>query len=786
MKDDVDHSRERWLKQEQLRANLTGLGLNHEGHAIRRKYRGQLKRQLDADRRQRRNMEIWRALKDAGLVGIDIRTDQFVDRLLGMGLTAAADERVGVDDDGIKKLRGQALWLGQHLGLSRSQRVLEFKVGAWAIDQLRTLPVFALDEDRVLTLRLTTGLYEWLKSVVEDGVRSNAFFFPSAEPPEPWTQVSKGGLSPSNDWARVSLISGHRRYAEDAVRNAIARGKMQPVLDAINSLAGTAFTINKRVLDFMRRREEPRIQELIAKADALAREHELRERDGLKVKWSERKELANLRADLSVWTLDMAAAEILTGRERFYVPLQIDFRGRINPIPFFNFTRSDPIRALFLFDRDEPIGEEGLRYLKSHVAGCADGNRWSTIERPGNLDFAGRVAWTEDNRGTLLKVGKAVFHGDGPAQWEWVLETIGDPYQFVAACLELAQADEEPSFKTRLPIVFVATCSGLQHICAMMRAEEGRHVNLVPSNELSDFYSLVGAAVYRKAYDKIPEYLRGVEHKPDGTIVSKFNQIPDEELGLLRLFKDGNPFDRKIIKRPGMTYGYGSRPGGWQKTKRGRYRPKGMTEQIVEVLKEREQSPKDAHKLAKAAYDVIEEMMPAAKTLRNFLEKIAKLYTKHNKVVMHWETLLPVRNAYYEPIIETIPVKIDGKRRRTNLVTGDTDDIDSTANTSVTANFIHSSDACHLHMVANATAKEAIPSVTIHDCWGFLAPHAKRGNERLREQFVQLHEGYNWLEQILDSAKRDLPKAVHDKLPKLPARGSLNLAGVLKSFFAFK
>jgi len=179
-------------------------------------------------------------------------------------------------------------------------------------------------------------------------------------------------------------------------------------------------------------------------------------------------------------------------------------------------------------------------------------------------------------------------------------------------------------------------------------------------------------------------------------------------------------------------------------------------------------------------------MMPAAKTLRNFLEKIAKLYTKHNKVVMHWETLLPVRNAYYEPIIETIPVKIDGKRRRTNLVTGDTDDIDSTANTSVTANFIHSSDACHLHMVANATAKEAIPSVTIHDCWGFLAPHAKRGNERLREQFVQLHEGYNWLEQILDSAKRDLPKAVHDKLPKLPARGSLNLAGVLKSFFAFK
>ena len=131
--------------------------------------------------------------------------------------------------------------------------------------------------------------------------------------------------------------------------------------------------------------------------------------------------------------------------------------------------------------------------------------------------------------------------------------------------------------------MFDATCSGLQHMCAMMRAEEGRYVNLVPSNELSDFYSLVGVIVYRRAYDKIPRHLRTVEevHRADGTVVYNLAKIPDEELGLLRFFKDGNPFDRKIIKRPGMTYGYGSRSGGWKKTKSGRYCPKGMTAQIV-------------------------------------------------------------------------------------------------------------------------------------------------------------------------------------------------------------
>jgi DNA-directed RNA polymerase, mitochondrial len=504
MKDDFEHSRGRWLDQEDLLAKLTGWGTTRQGHAIRRQYRDQLESIIAADRRDPRNRDLRRALRH----GLN------VDHLLAMGITAAAGAGIGVNDDGIKNFRDQAIWLGQHLGLKRSQRDLEYKVGAWAINLLNELDVFDRNQDRVLTLPLTPSLDQWLNAVVEEGIRNNAFFFPCAAPPEPWTQVKKGGLSPSNDWARPSLIGGDRRYAENAVRNAITRGKMQPVLDALNYLAGTAFRINKPLLAFIQRRQEPRIKELIARADALAREHELRERDGLKVKWSERKELANLRADLSVWALDMAAAEILTGREPFYVPLQIDFRGRINPLPFFNFTRQDYVRSLFLFDRDEPIGEEGLRYLKSHVAGCADGNKWSTIERPGNLDFDGRVTWTEDNRGTLLKVGNAVLHGDDPAQWEWVLETIGDPYQFVAACLELAQAAEDPSFKTRLPLVFDATCSGLQHICAIMRAEEGRYVNLLPSSELSDFYSLVGAVVYRRAYDKIPEHLRGVEHKP--------------------------------------------------------------------------------------------------------------------------------------------------------------------------------------------------------------------------------------------------------------------------------
>ena len=101
------------------------------------------------------------------------------------------------------------------------------------------------------------------------------------------------------------------------------------------------------MLDFMLRREESRIQKLAADVAELERERELR-----KLKWPERQRLANLRAELSIWSLDTAVANAVG---RFHLPLQMDFRGRINPLPFFNFTREDRVRALFLLPMASPL-----------------------------------------------------------------------------------------------------------------------------------------------------------------------------------------------------------------------------------------------------------------------------------------------------------------------------------------------------------------------------------------------------------------------------------------------
>src|SRR5262245_30093091 len=175
---------------------------------------------------------------------------------------------------------------------------------------------------------------------------------------------------------------------------------MQPVLDAINLLQRVAFTINQPVLDF------------------ILKNYKTPAPDGLKPPvWQQKKfqEWQEATAARVMFHRDMVTAEAMACVERFWVPLNIDFRGRVYGIPHFNFQRDDHIRALFLFADGAPIGEDGLKWLKAHVARTAKGNKWSDVKKPGKFDFDGRVAWTDANLPTLRRIGEAVLNGDDPA-----------------------------------------------------------------------------------------------------------------------------------------------------------------------------------------------------------------------------------------------------------------------------------------------------------------------------------------------------------------------------------
>jgi DNA-directed RNA polymerase len=115
-------------------------------------------------------------------------------------------------------------------------------------------------------------------------------------------------------------------------------------------------------------------------------------------------------------------------------------------------------------------------------------------------------------------------------------------------------------------------------------------------------------------------------------------------------------------------------------------------------------------------------------------------------------------------------------------VVGDKDGIKKgKAANAITANFVHSIDAAHLQLVALAAAKEGINMVSVHDCFGTIAPHAGRLNEIICDQFISLHKRHNWLSNIWTSAKRD-----GIKLPPFSNIGTHDIEQVRKSFSAYR
>jgi DNA-directed RNA polymerase len=501
---------------------------------------------------------------------------------------------------------------------------------------------------------------------------------------------------------------------------------MNQVLYALNILQAVPFKINRPVLDYVVTYMRP------GDAD----------------QETNKREQQQATSRLQSWQTDMAVAETLAGWDRFFVPLHLDFRGRMIGVPYFSLYREDTIRSLFLFADGQPmeVTSRDQLWLRAHVANKADGNSWSDVPKPSRGNWNNRIKWTSKNYATLLAIGEAVLSGK---QSPVVLPTK-EPVAFLAACVELAQMKRSHpgTFVTHLPIMLDATQSGLQHLSAMTRADEAGLVNLIPGRDPEDFYLTVAAAVWNK-HPHLREYMIG-------------------------------PDDREIVKQPGMTYFYGSKAGGWSNKK-----PVGMTEQVVEILRERGHSAKGAHKFAAAIYKEITGMMPKARQALDFMQSLARLCAKHGKS-LRWTTALgfPVVNHYYKPDIKTVSVSAGGRRRKVNLIVGETDEINAVrAANSAAANFVHSCDATLLQMVAIAAHKQGIALAPVHDCFGTVAPDAQAMLDIIREQKVALYEN-DVLADLYSSAKALLPAKA--KLPPPPQKGSLDLKGILTANHAYR
>jgi DNA-directed RNA polymerase len=354
----------------------------------------------------------------------------------------------------------------------------------------------------------------------------------------------------------------------------------------------------------------------------------------------------------------------------------------------------------------------------------------------------------------------------------------------------------------------------------MTRSAEGRFVNITPQAEGGDrvvLHTLEGDAV-----DAVVERSAGADFYGMMALAlwKRLRICPR----LQQLMKD--PADRKIVKRPIVSFFYGGTLSGMQNGVR------KLIDERNEKKREKgeETTPIRAHRFSlyqvrgitygkfgsvrfktynvggikygrfvgrylrymfvKILDRIVAENAPVAVGVRTFLRALARVCAKHNKPLCFTTPLgFPVIGAYYKPVIHRFAVPTRSGRRYVNLIVGHKDEIDRRdAVDGIAANFVHAADGCHLHMVALAVEKEAIdeatpmPMASVHDCYAFLACHAARGNEIIRDQYIRLHR-HNLLNEVRESARCDLPETAN--LPDLLQRDDLELEQIAKSFFAF-
>lgn len=294
----------------------------------------------------------------------------------------------------------------------------------------------------------------------------------------------------------------------------------------------------------------------------------------------------------------------------------------------------------------------------------------------------------------------------------------------------------------------------VQNLSALLRDEVGgAATNLVPATEMSDIYKLVAEA----ATNRIKQ------HHYDDPVLEDIR---------LRWIEFG--INRKHTKRSCMTTPYG-------------VTRKTAEKYLISDILQPGDVPCFEPKEYKAAANVLmDHIWPAigdvvvkGVQLMAWLKQAARKVVKETKEsTISWRTPsgFPARQTYWEEEIFRIGTKLHGTYRMSVSKSKDTPKVSGHAS-GMAPNFIHSLDASHMHLTAEACVKKGISSLWfVHDDFGTHAANTGTLYRTIREQFYTMYSTHDPISSLLDE---------YPFLSSPPDRGTLDISGVLKSEFFF-
>lgn len=670
--------------------------------------------------------------------------------------------------------------------------------------ELITLPVGV--NRRQTIIRLTDEGVQTMASLRESMAWMAPIHRPMVVPPRPWTDMDTGCYYEPRAARTVKLVRTYNKDHKALIRKSIADGTMPLVLEAVNSAQSTAWAINRDIFDlvdwcFQTGQKVGHIAPnallpIPAKVDA-----ELWEAMDPKDRKQHRIDLAGrhernraIVSDQAVMLRDMETARELLDYAAFWLPHNLDFRGRVYPVPHFNHQRSDPIKALFQFSVGKPLGDFGAGWLSIHLANCGD------FEKVSKKPFDARLDWVEDNELMILRVG------NDPQGTVDIWKEADSPFMFVAACIDYTRwvrSGRSTGYVSHLAVALDGSNSGLQHYAAALRCSgEAALVSLTPCDTPADLYQTVADQVKAVVSAEAAE----------GSAIAQ--QVLDAGI------------TRSLVKRNVMTFAYSSEQFG--------FRQQLMTDLMAPLNEKvflgqldtnpyavfrKDKDGKDTTDLdggfsvsgylAAKVWKAVTETVTQATEGMDFFKRLAATLA-HEKQPLVWTTPLglPVVHRYsvwetkrvslnlYDRTMPVVDAGVDAKitedgqvmrRVMINMRTAPTDRIDKDkARSAVAPNVIHSMDGSHLMLTVINAAREGITDMAlIHDSFGTHAGSTARFFDIIRESFVEMYEAYCPFEETLAFAQSVLSEEGQEKLPALPTKGDMDLNLVLEAQYAF-
>lgn len=583
-------------------------------------------------------------------------------------------------------------------------------------------------------------------------------YLPCIIPPKDWVSNTEGGYHSDNfAYPPTFVKSSNRHY-----RKVLAKADLSRVFRAVNAIQKTPWQVNRRVLD---------IAELLVsqgrplgglpamELEALpARPVDIDTNKEALTEWKRAAaKVYDLNRRLSgrrVGTLRaLHVAREFVDYNAIYFPHQLDFRGRVYPIPQgLNPQGNDLTKGLLHFAEGHPLDtEEAVKWFFIHGANCFGVDK---------VSFADRQQWVAENHDHIMN------SAENPLDYQWWADA-DSPFCFLAWAFEYAAwSKNKGSFVSRIPVAMDGSCNGLQHYSAMLRDPRGgQATNLTPSEKPQDIYGEVAKVVMVKLQEaSICPADADDEAKQKAEWARKW-----AEFGI----------DRKITKRPVMVLPYGGTL-------------LSCLDYVRESVIERGGAPFAEDELNKAAsylgtvvWASIGEVVVAARLAMGWLKKVAGVVSKSGKPII-WTTPVgfPVMQAYAQTETLRIECYVLGERfvPQFNPHKEDTIDARRQAN-GVAPNFVHSMDAASLIDTVNRALDAGVTSFAmIHDSYGTTAGKSETLAVSLREAFVGMYQDNDVLAQFRDSAVSNLDLT---EVPSIPFVGGLDLEDVKKSPYFF-